>query len=245
MPERVLVTGGTGFVGWWMQQTQPKDIAAVYMNREQYEKETLWKYDYFVHLAPTSPARILKHAEMYHNRVMFASSGAVYEKQDNYAYNKRLWEAQCKHSEAYVVIARLFCFVGAHMPEAFDDGKTPSILQFIREGIKGGPIHYYDVGYIRSYMYGEDLGHWMWKILLDGEGVYDVGSSLPVSMRQVAHAVANVCKCETVEDLVPEQKPLMYLPDTMRARELGCVETVGLHDAIERTVEYECLRLHS
>jgi nucleoside-diphosphate-sugar epimerase len=191
-------------------------------------------WDYIVHLAPISPARVLKYAESHNARVLFVSSGAVYDRMDEYSSNKRLWEEQCKHSSADVVIARPFCFVGERLPLA-----NFSIGQFIQDGIKGGPVRYYDIGCIRSYMYGADLGRWLWKILFDGSGVYDVGSSIALDMREVAHMVASVCGCDAVADLAPENdKPMIYMPNTDRAHALGCVETIGLRSAIERTVEY-------
>jgi nucleoside-diphosphate-sugar epimerase len=241
--KRVLVTGGTGYVGSWLKQTQPPDTEALYINRLDYGKMNWrhFKWDMIIHAAPINPAVVLKSSK----RVMYISSGAVYEKKDAYADVKRKHEQQCLNSGVDVVIPRLFCFTGANLPRKMWDGSTPSILKFIHEGIAGGPVHYYDVGYIRSYMYGEDLGRWLWKMLFDGCGAYDVGASQPVSMRQVARMVARACECEAVQDEVPEQKPLVYLPDTTRARELGCVETIGLREGIERTVESERQRINS
>ena len=235
--KRVLIDGGTGFVAFWMHQTVPPGIHAAFLSQQDYW-DSVWtdiKWDAIVHLAPISPRFVLQQ----NARVLFASSGAVYEKQDKYADNKRAWEEECVHSNTDTVIARLFCFMGEHLMEKMWDGSTPSILQFIWQGIAGGPIHYYDVGFIRSYMYGADLGRWLWKLLLEGNGVYDVGSSIPLSMRTVAKTVARVCGCEAVRDLSPEDKPMIYLPNVKRAHELGCVETVGLTEMIERTVEFE------
>jgi nucleoside-diphosphate-sugar epimerase len=164
---------------------------------------------------------------------LFASTGAVYSRKDDYSYHKRLWENQCKHSGVDCVIARLFCFVGEYLQL-----ERYSIGQFIQDGLKGGPVHYYDIGCIRSYMYGEDLGRWLWKILLNGEGCYDVGSAIAVTMREIAEIIAEKFGCEAVQDLpIEERKPLVYLPDTTRARkELGLKETISLSDALHKMI---------
>ena len=235
--KKVLCTGGSGFIAHWMEQTQPPECKVLWLNRSAYNQswylEEAW--DAIVHLAPVSPTRVLAYAQKHSTRVLFASSGAVYDRHDEYSDNKRKWERECADSGVDVVTVRPFCFVG----ECLQD--TYSIMQFIREGVKGGPVHYYDAGCIRSYMYGADMGNWLWRILLDGESgaFYDVGASLAFKMSDIAQMVAQVCGCEAVEDLPQETgKPRIYMPDVTRALELGCKETVGIMEAIERTVAY-------
>jgi nucleoside-diphosphate-sugar epimerase len=240
---RVLITGGTGFVGTWMQLTKPKDVNMSWINRAFYNKVNGWelgRWDAIVHLAPISPARVLEYAKKHSSRVLFASSGAVYERTGDYSYHKRMWEAECRASDADTVIARLFCFVGEYLQL-----DRYSIGQFIQDGISGGPVRYYDIGCIRSYMYGEDLGRWMWKLLMDGTGAYDVGSSKAVSMKQVAEMVASACNCNSIANLpVESDKPKIYMPFTARAQvELGLSETVTLEDAIRRTVAWNRERI--
>ena len=235
--KRVLISGGTGFLGFWLKRTQPPNIEALYLNRTDYHQSHWHKYkwDAIIHAAPVHPARVLKMRA----RVLYISSGGAHERTADCDNIKRKHEQVCLDSGADVVIARPFCFSGEHLPDKLGDGKTPALLKFIREGIRGGPIHYYDIGCIRSYMYGFDLGCWLWKILFEGEGIYDIGSSMPVGMADVAKMVADVCGCSAVEDMAPEEKPKEYLPDIGRALELGCVETVGLREGIERTVIFE------
>jgi len=229
--KRVLVTGGTGFVGWWMRQSEPFGLDVFYMDRKQYDSE--WEvgaWEYVVHLAPISPSRVRKYAQEYGARILFASSGAAYAGTNEYAYNKRLWEAGCNFSGVDCVIARLFTFVGAHLKNLY------AITNFIEAAKAGRPLQVWgDGSSVRSYLYGEDLGRWMWKILLEGHGVYDVGSALPYTIMEVAYLVADITGAK-VEVLHNQHRETVYLPDIIRARELGCRETVGLKEAIERTI---------
>jgi nucleoside-diphosphate-sugar epimerase len=227
----VLITGGLGFVGYWMMYTKPKDIDADAMGSIVYSSrwETL-KWDAIVHLAPVSPSRVLKYAQKHNTRVLFASSGAIYEGTNNYAHDKRVWELQCTHSGVDVVIARLFTFVGAHLKNLY------AITNFIEAAKAGKPLEVWgDGSTIRSYLYGEDLGRWMWKILLEGKGTYDVGSEIPYSILQVARQVADIIPAK-IHVLNNGHPATVYLPDTDNARELGCVETVGLKEAIKKTI---------
>ena len=163
----VLINGGTGFVGYWMDRTKPGTGMVVLQNHENYQTRwELGRWDAIVHLAPVSPSRVLKYAQKHGTRVLFASSGAVYEGTNIYAYHKRLWEDQCKCSGVDLVIARLFTFIGAHLKDLY------AITHFMEAAKAGKPIEVWgDGSTIRSYLYGEDLGRWRWKILLDGKGV--------------------------------------------------------------------------
>ncbi len=229
---KVLITGGTGFVGHWMQAMKPDNIMCRFTGQDGYNNMAwdLIHPDAIVHLAPVSPARILKYAQKHNARVLFASSGAVYEQKTDYAKNKRRWEKECLDSGADVVIARLFTFVGAHLKNLY------AITNFIENAKRGEPLRVQSNGEaVRSYLYGKDLGRWMWKLLLKGEGVYDVGGSVSYSILEVARLVADIARVQI--EVWPSGPPsTIYLPNTTRAHELGCKETVGLREAIERTI---------
>jgi len=186
--DRVLITGGTGFVGYWMRQTQPDNVIATYLTKANY-LDRLWvKWlgcDAVIHLAPVSPDLVLVYAKLNNARLLYASSGIVYHPEHNteYRQNKFKWEKECLDSGADVVIARLFTFYGDHL----DDNKA--IVQFERAAQAGEPLRIWgDGSCVRSYMHGSELGRWMWAILLHGERgqAYDVGSDEPVTMLELA-----------------------------------------------------------
>lgn len=221
---RVLITGGSGFVGYWMERTQPEGLSAIYLNQYGYihSKWEWGEWDAIVHLANISPLHVLHH--LGNAKLLYASSGAVYHNSGEYADNKRKWEILCQGH----TIARLFAFVGDHLKNLY------AITAFIEAAKQRKPLPVWGNGQsVRSYLYGEDLGRWMWKILLEGNGIYDVGSAIPYTILEAAQVVAEVTK-SSIQLVNIDCPHTVYLPDTARARELGCVETVGLKEAVQR-----------
>jgi nucleoside-diphosphate-sugar epimerase len=222
-----------------MARTKPDNVNLAMLNHETYHEA--WEHlnwDMIVHLAPISPSRVLKYAQKHKTKVLFASSGAVYEGKSEYAYHKRLWEAECIHSNVDVVIARLYATSG--LP--FQKNKALSI--FIQSALAGKPIEVWgDGSTVRTYLYGKDVGDWFWRILLDGDGIYDVGAINPITMYEVACMVANITSAK-IEFIEHEEMPTpaRYVPDSEyldRAYQLVCKETVDLRTAIKRMVNNE------
>jgi len=220
---RVLCTGGTGFCGFWLRYTQPENIEGTYLNHHAYSygawRKTHW--DAIIHAANVSPAYVLQNS----NKVLYISSGAVYEGTNEYAMDKRKWENQCGDA----IIARLFSFVGPRL-------NRHVVHDFIECAKQGNPLEVWgDGSSVRSYLYGEDLGRWLWKILLEGNGVYNVGSAIPYTILETARIVADVIPAKIV--VLGNRSPYSYyMPNITRALELGCKETVGLKEAVRRTV---------
>jgi len=187
---KVLITGGTGFVGTWMQKTQPSGLACHYIGRAEYErmKWTKERYDYYVHLANVNPTRVVDACEWFSARMLYASSGIIYTSlETQYAHDKRLWEWHCKSSGVNVVIARLFTFFG----DGLDDGKAWT--QFTKAAREGRPLQVWGNGStVRSYMHGSTMARRMWELLLHGESghAYDVGSTRPQTVLQLAQRIS-------------------------------------------------------
>ncbi len=216
--DKVLVTGGTGFVGWWVSIMQPKKTDAWYFNRKTYHQEW-WEYqdwNYIIHLANVEPSQVIACAKRFDARLLYCSSGIVYHPEHNIEYrqNKIRWEQECLDSGVDVVIARLFTFCG----ERLDDGKA--IVQFERAAKAGEPLRIWgDGSCVRSYMHGAELGRWMWAILLRGERgeAYDVGSDEPVTMLELARRYS-------ADIIIEPDKPVPmphYMPvDTAKTKRL-------------------------
>jgi nucleoside-diphosphate-sugar epimerase len=198
-------------------------------------------------------------------KLLLISSGAVYGRQpadlrhlpedypggpdptnlaSAYGEGKRLAELLCAiYAERYGVqttIARCFAFVGPHLTL---DAHF-AIGNFIRDGLRGGPIRLTGDGTpFRSYLYAGDLSIWLWTILFRGEAgrAYNVGSMEEVSVLEAAQAVSaafSPAPPVLVARAASPSKPAeRYVPDTARARaELGLDQTIPLAEAIERTI---------
>lgn len=199
--------------------------------------------------------------------MLYTSSGAVYGRQPSemthvpedagiapapddagaaYAHGKRAAEFLCAaaHTETGtpVTIARLFAFVGPHLP--MDAGYA--VGNFIRDALAGGPIRIGGDGTpMRSYLYAADLAWWLWTVLLAGAPgrAYNVGSDADLSIRELAGTVARTlggsADVEVAKQPVPGAPPQRYVPDISRARtELGLAPLVTLEDGIARTAAW-------
>jgi len=202
-------------------------------------------------------------------RFLFTSSGAVYGKQPSsmthmaedyagapspvdtgaaYGQAKRASEfACCMYARQYgfaALIARLFAFVGPHLPlEA-----NFAVGNFIRDALQGGPVRVKGDGTpYRSYLYAADLAVWLWTILVRGDSArpYNVGSGEALSIMDLAHVVADAndrrLGVEIAKAAVPGAPPERYVPGVERAQsELGLRADIPVAGGIRRTIEWQC-----
>lgn len=198
---------------------------------------------------------------------LFVSSGAVYGVQppdleripedylgapdisnirSAYGEAKRYAEMQCtlyhQRHGLPIHIARPFTFVGPY--QDLDSGFA--ITDFIRDGLKGGPLTIRGDGTtLRSYCYAADLTAMLWKILLQSPvgRVYNVGSDESISMLELANRVISFLDT-SVEVIVMSKpniksKPARYVPDINRGRsELGINVHTNIDRAIKRTLSW-------
>jgi len=162
-----------------------------------------------------------------------------------HTHAKREAEHLCAlYRDAYglqTVVARCFSFVGPDLPLDVHF----AIGNFIRDALYRDEIVVLgDGAAVRSYLYQDDLAHWLLQLLLHGQAgtAYDVGSDQPVSIADLAQAV---------RDCLAPGKPIRilgqnegyrhadyYVPDISRARnELGLDVSVPLMAAIRKTAE--------
>jgi nucleoside-diphosphate-sugar epimerase len=200
-------------------------------------------------------------------RFLLTSSGAVYGQQpadlshlseddfggpdpmdvrSAYGEGKRAAETLCAlygHQHGVdATIARCFAFVGPYLPldVHFAAGN------FIRDGLKGGPIHIDGDGTpFRSYLYAADLAIWLWTILLRARPLrpYNVGAAEALTIADLANLVARTfvppVPVETSKILSVGVAPSRYVPAVTRAEtELGLRATVPVADGVRRTIAW-------
>jgi dTDP-glucose 4,6-dehydratase len=206
--------------------------------------------------------------------VLFTSSGAVYGRQPpsleripetypgapdhldpRFAYHEAKRMAELLHVAAgrasgiVPKIARLFAFVGPHLPL----DQHFAVGNFVRDALRGGPIVVTGDGTaLRSYLYASDMTAWLWQILGTGkaERPYNVGSGDAISIAGTAGAVAAAAGLAPrdvevrglpVEGALPER----YVPNVERAAsELGLRQAVPFEAALGRTIAF-CDRNHT
>jgi len=198
-------------------------------------------------------------------KFLLTSSGAIYGKQppevervtedyagapdvtnpgSAYGEGKRLAELMCSvYQKKYGLetkIARCFAFVGPYLPL---DAHF-AVGNFIRDGIKGGPIQVNGDGTpYRSYLYAADLAIWLWHVLLRGEPCrpYNVGSDEDVTIADLAKMVAATFhpkpEVQIAREPTPGKLAERYVPSVRRAvSELVLRPTISLREALDRTV---------
>jgi dTDP-glucose 4,6-dehydratase len=198
------------------------------------------------------------------SRMLFTSSGAVYGRQpagmthvreeyagapfpndilSAYGQAKRASEFLCccagNTRRFGIAIARLFTFVGPHLP--LDANYAAG--NFLRDVLEGRAVEVAGDGTpYRSYLYAADLAIWLWTMLLRApSGVpFNVGSPHEVNIAELARRVVNVTAPETeiriAKRLVPGVPALRYVPDTTRASsQLGLRSWISLEEGIRRT----------
>ncbi len=200
-------------------------------------------------------------------KLLFTSSGAVYGRQppelplipeeyqgapdptDTLSFKgegKRAAETLCmlfaEQSGFEAKIARGFSFVGPYLPLDY----RFAIGNFIRDGLKGGPIIVEGDGTPqRSYLYASDLAIWLWTILFKGQSCrpYNVGSDVSISISDLAHQVAGQFPIEITVETQGKRtldKPAeRYVPDIKRIKEeLGLSIQISLQTGISRTINF-------
>jgi dTDP-glucose 4,6-dehydratase len=200
-------------------------------------------------------------------RLLFTSSGAVYGRQPSelidvpedysgapptvdaasaYGEAKRASEFLCAaYARQYgfvAVIARLFAFAGPYLPL----DSNFAVGNFVRDVLGEGPIRIAGDGTpYRSYLYGADLAIWLWHLLVRAETArpYNVGSSEPISIADLARVVADVVSpaaaVEIAEQPKPGVPPSRYVPSVKRAEsEFGLRPLIPLDEQIRRMYEW-------
>ncbi|MEO8760075.1 MAG: NAD-dependent epimerase/dehydratase family protein [Bacteroidia bacterium] len=161
-----------------------------------------------------------------------------------YGEAKRISETLCaiyrNQQRLPITIVRPFAFVGPY--QALD--KPWAINNFIRDGILGESIRILgNENTVRSYLYGSDMAYWLLKILSSEKSnpVYNLGSSSPVSLKDLAKKIASIIDTKT--KIVVKSSKEIYsetsfsIPDnSLLEKDFNLHETLNLKEALKRTI---------
>lgn len=156
--------------------------------------------------------------------------------------SERAWCDAASETDIDATIARLFAFVGPHLPL----DANYAVGNFLGDALAGRSVQIAGDGTaLRSYLYAADLALWLWTILLRGERgrAYNVGSPHAVTIAELAALIVGTTRTPVATVIagvaragVPAQR---YVPDVSRARnELGLRPVTSLIDAIRRTYRW-------
>lgn len=261
--KRIFLTGASGFVGTWLTESfeWANNHLGLCAQLTKIPRNSLpaGDFDFGIHAAKADSfqadmngtERILNFAAQRGvARVLFTSSGAVYGKlptgminvsedyicapESDYAKAKLAGELLCANYGFDAMIARMFAFVGPRLPLNLNF----AVGNFIADVLHGRPVTIQgDGSALRSYLYAADLAIWLWTILLKGEPgrPYNVGSSEPVSISELARAVVENTRPRTPTIMAASGAASTYVPSVERARtQLNLRSLVSLEEGIRR-----------
>jgi nucleoside-diphosphate-sugar epimerase len=200
-------------------------------------------------------------------KVLLVSTGAIYGKAPShlekisedfsdamdpttsdsaYHHAKRMMESlsvlYAEENDFEAKIARCFSFIGPYLQL----NRGFAVSDFILDALSGNRITIKGDGKaVRSYLYMADLAIWLWTILFQGKSCrpYNVGSELPVTIREIAGEIANESVPPLPVSILNESfygvAQDHYVPDTSRARsELELHQNIPLAAAIKKTMRW-------
>lgn len=256
--KKVVITGGTGFIGRWMVETfaflnETHDLGArmFAVSRAPAPPMIGWnelpdRFDLVIHGATPSSEELAnggrelvdKTVELTRT-ILNASERAGAQRflylSSGAVYGAPTHYGETKHrSERLCAESPLTTVIARAFafigPYIPLNGKFAA-GNFLRNALDRVPIDVRGDGTpLRSYLYMSDLAIWLWTLLLRGEGVYDVGSEEAVSIAELAREAGGLAGVPvTIHGRAePDKPPERYVPSTERAR-----NELGLRETID------------
>ncbi len=247
---RVLITGGTGFIGknlllgnghvWVMARNKPKEHHDRFIQADV--RDYAFKKGEFSHIihaaevGPEATQRVVDSGAC----TLLISSGAAYYPGTPYANAKIASEKVVKDHGG--TICRLFTFMGPYLP--FDGSYAAG--NFIRDALFTGTVRIKGDGKaVRSYMHTSDMSKCVWNVLRHGEPgeTYDIGAKTGITMLGLAEEIARQAGHKTGRRIDVEVDcgqpsslaPYTYLPlDPENCPDLS----IGLKLTISKTLDW-------
>ncbi len=236
------IIGGKGFVGSWMNHTlhhAANQMSLDYFSIPLRLPSKLPPCDYAI-VCPRWDVKIdWSNFKAVRKAVLFVSSGAVLERDDEIARKKRKDEDGLKWAaDQYgfkAKIARIYATIGPRMPENYGFAAA----EFLKNEREKQPMRVFNPDSQRSYLYASDMAVWLWKVLFRGTNsrAYVVGSEEVVTIGQLTEKIWP----KGPKLHLPTSEPAnRYVPKTIFTRTgLAVRENVNLDEAIRRTKEWQ------
>lgn len=142
------------------------------------------------------------------------------------------------------VVARCYAFVGPLLPL---DAHF-AVGNFLQDALEGRPIRIQGDGTpLRTYLHAAEMAHWLWALLIRGQGnqVYNVGGGEAVSIHALAEHIGRLGEVPVSVARAPVAGalPARYVPNIARAaNELGLVPRWSWQEAVDRTWKWHVAR---
>ena len=136
-----------------------------------------------------------------------------------------------------VSIGRCFAFVGAYLPRH----QHFAIGNFIEDGLNNRPIEVKARHAVyRSYMYADDLVHWLMTIAENATPdcpVFNVGSDEPILLQDIAEMVSRYFVGEVTKNSCLQGKTDSYIPSVLKAQSILKLNvSCNVDEAIKQTL---------
>lgn len=243
---KILITGGSGYFGSCLRSVLPEDTLWLSRTpREGFINGLPKGVTHLIDMIPAAPKNELIKWAIYTGvqKVLYTSSGAVYGRnswfalesdylfpQTEYAQWKLRGEMEWMYSGIPHVVARCFAFCGKGLPlDHF------AIGNFVRDAIQGKDIVVTGKSY-RSYLDSHDLAAWLFDLLQNREGVFNVGSDKIINTHDLAFMVRDLLKSDS-EVSINGYEGTAYLPSVAKAESFGLKQTVSLEQSILNLAE--------
>ena len=229
--------------------------AAKYLEQPEIEKANIQAATYnYCRLAPRFHQN---------SKIIYCSSGAVYGQQpvdllhipedfeprpvEEMHETKHDYAAAKRDSEKAIVelgaaglnvsIARCFAFVGAYLPR----DQHFAIGNFIEDGLNNRPIEVKAKHAVyRSYMYADDLVHWLMTIAENATPdcpVFNVGSDESILLQDIAEMVSKYFFRRAIKNSYLEGRVDRYIPSITKVQSILKLNlTWNVEEAIKQTL---------
>jgi UDP-glucose 4-epimerase len=239
---KAVITGINGLIGsslnkrllnmgWEIYETLRPDVDYVFLFGSP-SSDIWYKYakNYSIRETIENFINTAEFCQRHGIKLVYPSSGVVYEGLTTYARSKRVLEAL---APMYGKTLGLRIFAGYGVGEEHKKEYSSTIYQFIKEMMKGKqPVIWGDGTQTRDWIYIDDIIDNIIKFK-DEEGMIDIGTGINHSMNEIVHTINKVLHTKIEPEYI--NKPQNYVENTIC--EHPCEHKVSLEEGIRKIIK--------